>query len=113
MTAFQDYDYYERDRYDDNRDLFERRYSGMGSGNSSSMRGGGGGGGRDFIPMRRDPMPLPPSLGSMRGMSSGGLSGNSSLRGVSGGNGGNSGGYDSVFSRRSPPRSGNGIGRFR
>lgn len=86
----------------------------MGSGNSSSMRGGGGGGGgRDFIPMRRDPMPLPPSLGSMRGMSGGGLSGNNSLRGVSGGNGGNSGGYDSVFSRRSPPRSGNGIGRFR
>lgn len=105
----QDYDYYERDRYDDNRDLFERRYSGMGSGNSSSLRGAGGNGGRDFVPMRREPMPLPPSLGSMRGM--GGFSGNSLMRGISGSSGGNSGGYDSVFSRRSPPRSGNG--RFR
>lgn len=59
--------------------------------------------GRDFIPMgRRDPMPLPPSLGggSLRGLSS------NSMRGSSG--------YDSMFSRRTPPRSSNGLGgRFR
>lgn len=67
---------------------------------NSGMRSGG----RDFIPMgRRDPMPLPPSLGgNMRGM------GNNSMRG------GSSVGYDSMFSRRTPPRSGNGLGgRFR
>lgn len=84
--SIQDYDYY--DRYDDNRDLFDRRYSGMGN---SGMRSSG----RDFIPMgRRDPMPLPPSLGggSMRGLSS-----SNSMRGSSG--------YDSMFSRRTPPRS--------
>lgn len=67
-------------------------------GNSSGMRGGG----RDFLPIgRRDPMPLPPSLGggSLRGL------GGNSMRGGSA--------YDSVFSRRTPPRSGNGLGRFR
>lgn len=70
-------------------------------GNSGGMRSSG----RDFIPMgRRDPMPLPPSLG---GGSLRGLGGSNSLRGSSGG------GYDSVFSRRTPPRSGNGLGRFR
>lgn len=87
----QDYDYY--DRYDDNRDLFDRRYSGMGN---SGMRSSG----RDFIPVgRRDPMPLPPSLGggSLRGLSS-----SNSMRGSSG--------YDSMFSRRTPPRSSNGLG---
>lgn len=88
MDGFRDtYDYY--DRYDDNRDLYERRYSGMG------MRG------RDFLPPpppmgRRDPMPLPPPLGR------------SSSSGMS------SRGYDSMFSRRSPPpptRSSNGANR--
>lgn len=46
----------------------------------------------------RDPMPMPPSLGGMRG-----------------GNGmGGAGRYDSMFSRRSPPgsRGGNGMGRY-
>lgn len=61
--------------------------------------------GRDFLPMgRRDPMPMPPALGNMRGLNQ------NSMRGMSGNNGG---GYDSVFSRRSPPRSGNGVSRFR
>lgn len=50
---------------------------------------------------RRDPMPMPPTLGGgLRGMS-----GSSSMRGGSG--------YDSMFSRRTPPRSSNGLGRFR
>lgn len=49
---------------------------------------------------RRDPMPMPPALGGMRG-----LSGSNSMRGSSG--------YDSMFSRRTPPRSSNGLGRFR
>lgn len=72
--------------------------------------GGGGSSGpsrssRDFMPIgRRDPMPLPPSLGGSRGL------GNSSLRGSGGGG---VGAFESVFSRRSPPRSGNGMGRFR
>lgn len=105
LKLFQDsYDYY--DRYDDNRDLFERRYSGMG--NSNGMRGAGGNSGRDFMPMgRREPMPLPPTLGagSVRGNP------NNSMRGMSA-NSGSGGGYDTVFSRRSPPR-GNGMGRFR
>lgn len=84
----QDYDYY--DRYDESREMFDRRYSGMGN---SSMRSSG----RDFVPMgRRDPMPMPPPL---RGMSS-----SNSMR--------SSGGYDTMFSRRTPPRSSNG-GRFR
>lgn len=80
-----DYDYYDR-RFDDSRDLFERRYQ------SSRMR--------DFPPpplSRREPMPLPPTLsGSLRGSSI-------------------SRGYDSMFSRRSPPpptRSSNGLGRY-
>lgn len=112
---YQDYDYY--DRYDDGRDLFDRRYSGM---SNSGMRGNfcftfsinnfqyshhisfvncsiGG------IPMgRRDPMPMPPTLG---GGGLRGLSGSNSMRGSSG--------YDSMFSRRTPPRSSNGLGRFR
>jgi len=83
MDGFRDYDYYDR-RFEDSRDLFERRYQ------SSRMR--------DFPPpliSRREPMPLPPALtGSMR---------SSSL----------SRGYDTMFSRRSPPpRSSNGIGRY-
>ncbi|XP_055855372.1 RNA-binding protein lark isoform X2 [Episyrphus balteatus] len=85
MDGFRDYDYYER-RFDDSRDLFERRYQ------SSRMR--------DFPPpplSRREPMPLPPTLsGSLRGSSI-------------------SRGYDSMFSRRSPPpptRSSNGLGRY-
>lgn len=98
------YDYY--DRYEESRDLFERRYSSMGG-----MRG------RDFLPPmgRRDPMPLPPPLGSssMRGLgssSSGGGGGGPSMR-SSGGSVKSS--YDAVFSRRSPPpRSSNGMSRF-
>lgn len=50
---------------------------------------------------RRDPMPMPPTLGS--GLRS--LSSSNSMRGSSG--------YDSMFSRRTPPRSSNGLGRFR
>lgn len=83
MDDFRDYDYYDR-RFDDGRDLFERRYS------SSRMR--------DFPPPpmgRREPMPLPPPLGgSLRGGSSLGR------------------GYDAMFSRRTPPRSSNGLGRY-
>lgn len=96
FLSFQDYDYY--DRYDDRSDLFERRYSSMGGSSRS----------RDFMPLgRRDPMPLPPSLGGR----SSGLG--SSLRGSS-----NSSNFDreldrSVFSRRTPPRSGNGMDRYR
>lgn len=87
--TFKDYDYY--DRYDESREMFDRRYSSMGN---SGMRSSG----RDFVPMgRRDPMPMPPPL---RGMS-----GNNSMR---------SSGYDSMFSRRTPPRSSNGLGgRYR
>lgn len=76
MDGFRDYDYYDR-RFEDNRDLFERRFQ------NSRMR--------DFPPpplSRRDPMPLPPQLsGSLRGGSLGR-------------------GYDNMFSRRSPPRNG-------
>ncbi|CAD7081151.1 unnamed protein product [Hermetia illucens] len=86
MDGFRDYDYYDR-RYDDGRDLFERRYS------SSRMRD-------PFPPppmARREPMPLPPPLGGS------GLRSSSSL----------SRGYDSMFSRRSPPpRSSNGLSRY-
>ncbi|XP_055371868.1 RNA-binding protein lark [Condylostylus longicornis] len=84
MDNYRDYDYYDR-RFDDGRDLFERRFS------SSRMR--------DFSPPpmgRREPMPLPPSLGG------GSLRGGSGLGGR---------GFDSMFSRRTPPRS-NGLGRY-
>uniref|UniRef100_A0A6B2EFP6 Putative rna-binding protein lark-like isoform x1 n=1 Tax=Phlebotomus kandelakii TaxID=1109342 RepID=A0A6B2EFP6_9DIPT len=115
MDGFRDsYDSYYDRRYDDGRDLFERRYSGMGA-----MRGGGGsgsglGGGREFGGMgsmgRREPLPPLPPLGRSGG-SGGGGSGLGSMRGsLSGGNGA---GYDSMFSRRSPPRGGsNGMNRF-
>ncbi|XP_044739643.1 RNA-binding protein lark isoform X2 [Chrysoperla carnea] len=80
--------YYDRARFDDSHDLFERRYN---------MGGRGGAGGRDFlppppIPPRRDPLPpLPPSMG-MRG----GPMRDSYSRGSS---------DYSMFSRRSPPSS--------
>lgn len=54
---------------------------------------------------RRDPMPIPPTLGGAGGGGMRGLSGSNSMRGSSG--------YDSMFSRRTPPRSSNGLGRFR
>ncbi|XP_016955984.1 RNA-binding protein lark [Drosophila biarmipes] len=84
MDGFRDYDYYDR-RFEDSRDLYERRYQ------TSRMR--------DFPPppiSRREPMPLPPPLsGSLRSCSV-------------------SRGYDTMFSRRSPPppRSSNGMSRY-
>ena len=70
--------------------------------------------GRDFLPPmgRRDPMPLPPPLGggSMRSIGGGGGGGGSNS--MRGGGGSGIGGYDSVFSRRSPSRGGNGMSRF-
>uniref|UniRef100_U5EZM9 Putative rna-binding protein lark n=1 Tax=Corethrella appendiculata TaxID=1370023 RepID=U5EZM9_9DIPT len=79
MDGFRDsFDYY--DRYDDARDLFERRY------------GGGMRGGRDFpissLRGGRD-MPIPPPL--MRGRGS---------------DNGRPSPFDSIFSRRSPGRGG-------
>lgn len=69
----------------------------------------GGMRGRDFLPPmgRRDPMPLPPPLGSgsMRGLSS---SSGPSMRSAAS----VSSSYDAVFSRRTPPRSSNGMSRF-
>lgn len=90
MDGFRDsYDFYDR-RFDDGRDLFERRFgSGMG------MRG------RDFLPPplgRRDPLPPLPPLG-MRGLAT---ANGSSMRA----------GYDTMFSRRSPPRNNLGMNRF-
>lgn len=78
--------------------MFERRYTGM------PMRG------RDFPPLmgRRDPMPLPPQLGGMRGMGSNGTNGSM------GRGGGGGGGYDGMFSRRTPPpRNGNLMNRYK
>lgn len=69
----------------------------------------GGMRGSDFLPPmgRRDPMPLPPPLGSgsMRGLSS---SSGPSMRSAAS----VSSSYDAVFSRRTPPRSSNGMSRF-
>lgn len=65
--------------------------------------------GRDFLPPmgRRDPMPLPPPLGSSSMRSLGGVSSRSM------GSGGSAAGYDAVFSRRSPSRgASNGMSRF-
>ncbi|XP_055593112.1 RNA-binding protein lark [Uranotaenia lowii] len=84
MDGFRDtFDYY--DRYEDPRDLFERRYG---------IRG------RDFPPLRaREPMPPIPPLMRRSGVES---SRSSSV-------------YDPIFSRRSPPpssRNGSSISRF-
>jgi len=87
MGGFGDaYDSY-YDRYDSSRDLFERRYSGLGRGlgGGGGERGGGRGGEFMSPPLRREPLHLPPlpmsrSLGGMRSS------------------------YDGMFSRRSPPR---------
>jgi hypothetical protein len=96
----QDYEsYYDRRGFEDTRDLYERRFTGMTGpcDMGSSMYG------LDFPPMsmpplppRRDPMPpMPPlGMGSMRDT------------GFSRGN------EYGMFSRRSPPPSGNN-GRFR
>lgn len=67
---------------------------------------------RDFLPPmgRRDPMPLPPPLGSssMRSLGGGGSS-----RSMGSGGGSAGGAYESVFSRRSPSRgASNGMSRF-
>ncbi|CAK1550338.1 unnamed protein product [Leptosia nina] len=88
MGGFGDpYDsYYDRARFDSPRDLFERRYP---VGNSRGLDMGASRARGDFVspPLRREPMPpmpsLPPmsrTLGSMRSS------------------------YDSMYSRRSPPR---------
>uniref|UniRef100_A0A182JP14 RNA-binding protein lark n=1 Tax=Anopheles christyi TaxID=43041 RepID=A0A182JP14_9DIPT len=72
MDGFRDtFDYY--DRYEDPRDLFERRYG---------IRG------RDFPPMRREPMPPIPPL--MR-------------RSVTESSRASSSSYEAIFSRRTPP----------
>ncbi|XP_077299304.1 RNA-binding protein lark isoform X2 [Arctopsyche grandis] len=93
MAGFPDaYDNY-YDRYDSSRDLFERRYPAMGGGRGSDRGAMGGRGEFMTPPMRRDqhsmpPMPpMPRSMGAMRTS------------------------YDSMFSRRSPPRGGPQISR--
>lgn len=100
LYLLQDYEsYYDRRGFEDTRDLYERRFTGMTGpcDMGSSMCG------LDFPPMtmpplppRRDPMPpMPPlGMGSMRDT------------GFSRGN------EYGMFSRRSPPPSGNN-GRFR
>ncbi|XP_053599240.1 RNA-binding protein lark isoform X5 [Microplitis mediator] len=98
--GFGEYDsYYDRRGFDDSRDLYERRFTGMSGPRDmdSSMLG------RDFPPMsmpplpaRRDPMPPMPALGMGTMRDSGFSRGND---------------YG-MFSRRSPPPSGNN-GRFR
>uniref|UniRef100_A0A8W7P096 Uncharacterized protein n=1 Tax=Anopheles coluzzii TaxID=1518534 RepID=A0A8W7P096_ANOCL len=70
-TGRDTFDYY--DRYEDPRDLFERRYG---------IRG------RDFPPMRREPMPPIPPL--MR-------------RSVTESSRASSSSYEAIFSRRTPP----------
>lgn len=92
--------YYDR-RFDDSRDLYERRYSGMPASRDVGMRGGGSG--RDFmpppLPPRREPLPPMPSIG-LRGGPSSGMG--SSMRE---GSFSRSGDYG-MFSRRSPPPAG-------
>nr|CAI5858756.1 unnamed protein product [Callosobruchus analis] len=85
--------YYDR-RYDDSRDLYERRYSAMGRESARSASG------RDFMPPppmppRREPLPPMPSIG-LRGASSG----TSSMREATFSS--RSSDYG-MFSRRSPP----------
>lgn len=91
--------YYDR-RFEDSRDLYERRYSGMPPSRDVGMRGGSG---RDFmpppLPPRREPLPPMPSIG-LRGGPSSGLG--SSLR--DSGFSRSSSDYG-MFSRRSPPPS--------
>lgn len=92
--------YYDR-RYEDSRDLYERRYSAPPSRSEMGLRGS-----RDFLPPlppRREPLPPMPSIG-LRGPSSS-LSG--SLRDSSFGR---SSSEYSMFSRRSPPPSGSMTG---
>nr|CAH7756972.1 unnamed protein product [Callosobruchus chinensis] len=106
MGRFEDsYDSYYDRRYDDSRDLYERRYSAMG-------RDGGarGSSGRDFMPPppmppRREPLPPMPSIG-LRGASSG----TSSLRDATFSS--RSSDYG-MFSRRSPPPPPTSISRSR
>ncbi|CAG9812534.1 unnamed protein product [Phaedon cochleariae] len=102
MGRFSDgYDgYYDR-RFDDSRDLYERRYSAAPPGaRELGMRGGA----RDFLPPplppRREPLPPMPSIG-LRGGPSGGL-GSGGLREAGYSRSGGSSDYG-MFSRRSPP----------
>lgn len=101
MFMLQDgYDgYYDR-RYDDSRDLFERRYSGLPPRGEMGMRGRG-----DFLPPpmppRREPLPPMPSIG-LRGPPSGSMGGGMRDSGFGRGGGNDYG----MFSRRSPPPSG-------
>ncbi|XP_045475885.1 RNA-binding protein lark [Harmonia axyridis] len=91
--------YYER-RFDDSRDMYERRYSGMPPrGSGSDLRGRG-----DFLPPpmppRREPLPPMPSIGLRGGPPSGGIGGSMREPGFSSRS---SGGDYGIFSRRSPP----------
>ncbi|CAH1978007.1 unnamed protein product [Acanthoscelides obtectus] len=92
MGRFEDsYDSYYDRRYDDSRDLYERRYSALGRDGGSR-----GGSGRDFMP----PPPMPPRREPLPPMPSIGLRGASSLRDTALGS--RSSDYG-MFSRRSPP----------
>ncbi|XP_022917072.1 RNA-binding protein lark [Onthophagus taurus] len=117
MGRFGDgYDYYER-RFDESRDLYDRRYAGLGPrGGEIGLRGARG----DFLPPplppRREPLPPMPSIGLRGGPpGSGGSSIGASaaaaaaMRGESGYARGAAAAAASdygMFSRRSPPPSG-------
>ncbi|XP_019865455.1 RNA-binding protein lark [Aethina tumida] len=93
--------YYDR-RFEESRDLYERRYSGIPPrGGEIGMRGGRG----DFLPPplppRREPLPPMPSIG-LRGPPSGSLS--SGMRDSTYSRTGGGSEYG-MFSRRSPPSS--------
>lgn len=91
--------YYDR-RFEESRDLYERRYSGLPPRGDMGMRGGRG----DFLPPplppRREPLPPMPSIG-LRGPPSSSMSGG--MRDSSFARGGSDYG---MFSRRSPQPSG-------
>ncbi|CAG9863557.1 unnamed protein product [Phyllotreta striolata] len=104
MGRFGDsYDAYYDRRFDDSRDLYERRYAGLPpSSRDVAVRGGGGGASsRDFmpppLPPRREPLPPMPSIG-LRGGPSSGLS-----AGIRESSFSRSGSDYGMFSRRSPP----------
>ncbi|EFA08785.1 RNA-binding protein lark [Tribolium castaneum] len=94
--------YYDR-RFEESRDLYERRYSGLPPRGDMGMRGGRG----DFLPPplppRREPLPPMPSIG-LRGPPSSSMSGG--MRDSSFARGGSDYG---MFSRRSPQPSGGGM----
>ncbi|XP_050513800.1 RNA-binding protein lark isoform X1 [Diabrotica virgifera virgifera] len=93
--------YYDR-RFEDSRDMYERRYSGMPSSRDVGMRGAASA--RDFmpppLPPRREPLPPMPSIG-LRGGPSSGMGGSLRDSGFS-----RSASDYGMFSRRSPPPSG-------